>query len=140
MHYAVRVTDDYVGLMGRYVAEGQTIVPGAPLLDVMTPEGIVRTIMSEGWGIVAHIEGGRIFPNANSNEERAEDDDEDDDDTGESGSARSSSGGSGSVFPKGSVICHIVGRDGREAGTVKGLTPRPTTVIARRIARGLNLV
>lgn len=124
MTYAVRVKDDYVGLMGRHVVEGQAIIPGIPLLDVMTPEGIVETIFSEGWGIVAHVEGGRIFPSANSNEERAEDDDEDEDTDGEGGQKRAGSGGRGAVFPKGSVICHIVARE--QHGTRKsGLHPRP---------------
>ncbi|MGA3190800.1 MAG: ATP-binding cassette domain-containing protein, partial [Bryobacteraceae bacterium] len=44
--------------------------PGAPLVDIMTPEGVVETIISEGWGIVAHVEGARVFPAAN-NDERA---------------------------------------------------------------------
>ena len=122
--YAVRVTEDYVGLMGRYVAEGQAIVPGIPLVDIMTPEGVVETIISEGWGVVAHVEGGRIFPSANNNGDRAEDDDEDDSDEGESGSSRSSSGGKSIVFSKGDVICHIVARE--QHGTRKsGLHPRP---------------
>ena len=138
--FAVHVENEYIGLMGRHVVEGQMVTPGAPLMDIMTPEGVVETITSQSWGIVAHIEGGRIFSSANSNDERAEDDDEDEDEDGESGSARGGSGGSGAVFPKGSLICHIVGRDGWETGTIKGLTPRPTTVIAKRRARGLNLV
>ena len=131
MTYAIRVEDEYVGLMGRYVAEGQSIVPGAPLLDIMTPEGVVETILSEGWGVVAHVEGGRIFSKTNGEEERAEDDDEDDGDEGESGQGRSSSGGMGAVFGKGDVICHIVGRDNRAAGKKAGLHPRPAPHLRR---------
>ncbi|MGB9151501.1 MAG: hypothetical protein WCD70_00245 [Alphaproteobacteria bacterium] len=130
--FSVCVENEYVGLMGRHVTEGQMVTPGAPLIDVMTPDGIVETIFSQGWGVVAHIEGGRIFSAANS-DERPEDDEEDDSEDGESGSARGS--GSGTVFPKGSMICHIVARDGKEAGTIKGLTPRPTTVMANRYQR-----
>jgi hypothetical protein len=136
MSYAVRVTADYVGLMGRYVTEGQTIVPGAPLFDIMTPEGVVETIVAESWGIVGHIEGGRLFAKANSNDERAEDDKEDDDDEGESGSSRGSSGGMGVVFSKGDVICHIVARE--QHGTRKsGLHPRPAPALAWRRAMGM---
>ena len=138
MTYAVRVKDEYVGLMGRHVVEGQAIIPGIPLMDVMTPEGIVETIFSEGWGIVAHVEGGRIFPKAtNNNEDRAEDDDEDDSEDGESGSRRSSSGGSDAVFPKGSVICHIVARE--QHGTRKsGLHPRPAPSVKLRRIMGVS--
>ena len=137
MTYAIRVTEDYVGLMGRHVAEGQAIVPGAPLVDVMTPEGVVVTIVSEGWGIVAHVEGGRIFPRALADEDRAEGDDEDDDDEGESGSARGSSGGKGIVFSKGDVICHIVARE--QHGTRKtGLHPRPAPSVRYRRMMGIG--
>jgi hypothetical protein len=136
--YAVLVENDYIGLMGRHVFEGQLVTPGLPLIDIMTPEGMVETIFSQGWGVVAHIEGGRIFPSSNDN--REEDDEEDDQDDGESGSARGGSGGSSSVFPRGSLICHIVGPDGWQAGTIRGLTPRPTTVIAKRRARQFNLM
>ena len=139
MIYAVRVTEDYIGIMGRHVAEGQRVTPGAPLIDIMTPEGIVETIFSKEWGTIAHIEGGRIFFGANSNE-REEDDDEDDEEDGESGSARSSSGGMGMVFSKGDLICQIAPpKDGHDAGTIRGLTPRPTNVMARRYARSMGL-
>lgn len=125
MTYAVRVPEDYVWLMGRFVAEGQAIVPGVPLMDIMTPEGIVETIRSDCWGIVAHVEGHRIFHAQNSNlpEDYEENDDEDDQEDGEGAQGRSSSGGMGVVFSKGDVICHIVARNDRsQAGA--GLRPR----------------
>jgi len=133
MTYAVRVEEDYVGLMGRYVAEGQSIVPGARLLDIMTPEGVVETIVSEGWGIVAHVEGARIFSKSDSNDNNAVDEEEegDDGDDGESGQARGSSGGMGAVFSKGDVVCHIVARSDRaQAG--KGLKPCPSESLRLR--------
>jgi hypothetical protein len=113
-------------------------MPGAPLIDIMTPEGVVETILSEGWGIVAHVEGGRIFSSNKDDEFRAQDDDEDDSDEGESGQGRSSSGGIAAVFGKGDVICHIVGRDNRSAGKKAGLHPRPSPHLRRlRLGEGV---
>jgi len=132
MTYAVRVPDNYVWLMGRFVVEGQTIVPGLPLMDIMTPEGVVQTIRSECWGIVAHVEGQRVFAPVNDSELVEEDydpsdngDDEDESDDGESGQARSSGGGMGVVFSKGDVICHIMTRSDRNS--IKGGKPHPST-------------
>jgi hypothetical protein len=132
MSHAVRVTDDYVGLMGRFVVEGQAIVPGLPLMDIMTPEGIVQTIRSECWGIIAHIEGHRVFSNNNDAELVDEDydphengDDEDEDEDGEAGSGRSSSGGASVVFAKGDLICHIISRG--DQGSIRGGRPHPST-------------
>jgi len=96
-------------------------------MDVMTPEGVVETILAECWGVVAHVEGGRVFFNSdNENYERAEDDDEDDDDQGESGAARSGSGGKGAVYAKGDVICHIVERQFKGGSRDGRLHPRPS--------------
>ncbi len=135
MTYAICVKDDYVGIMGRHVTEGQAVVPGLPLIDIMKPDGLVETIVSEGWGIVAHIEGGRVFQTANSND-RAEDDDEDDDDSGESGQARGSSGGMGTVFSRGDLICHIVSRL-QDGGRKSGLHPRNGASVCFRREMGL---
>ncbi len=132
MTYAVRVTDDYVGLMGRYVVEGQMIVPGLPLLDIMTPEGVVETIHSEGWGIVAHVEGHRVFRAIDDTELVDEDydaqengDDEDEDEDGEGGETRSSGGGSSAVYAKGDLICQIIPRG--DFNSIKGGRPHPST-------------
>ncbi|MDR3423991.1 MAG: hypothetical protein P4M13_02785 [Alphaproteobacteria bacterium] len=132
MAFAIRVTDEYVGLMGRHVAEGQSIVPGAPLLDVMTPDGIVKTILSEGWGVVAHIEGGRIFSNVSGDDAFADDDEytgeeNEGDEDGESGSAQKSGGGRSCVFPRGSVICHVVACSQEGSTRKTGLHPRNAT-------------
>jgi hypothetical protein len=135
MTYAIRVKDDYVGLMGRYVAEGQAIMPGAPLVDIMTPEGVVETILSEAWGVVAHIEGSRIFSDSHRLEDHGDEDEENDgDEDGEnrdSGQGRSSGGGAGMVFSKGDVLCHIVARNNRAAGKKTGLHPRPAPFLRR---------
>ncbi|MDR3448995.1 MAG: hypothetical protein P4M15_04480 [Alphaproteobacteria bacterium] len=135
--YAVCVEEPYVGLMGRHVVEGQGVAPGAPLLDIMTPDGVVRTITSQGWGVVAHVEGGRVFP-AN-NDERDPEDDEDDDDEGESGAARGGSGGGmGVVFSKGDVICHIVARIDSGSARKAGLHPRPAPSVRLRQMLNIN--
>jgi len=139
MTYAVRVPDEYVWLMGRFVSEGQSIVPGVPLMDVMTPEGVVETIISECWGIVAHVEGHRVFRNEDIDLEDEEDkgDDEDESDDGENAQRRSSSGGMSAVFSKGDVICHIVARE--QHGTRKsGLYPRPAPSVRYRRLMGIS--
>jgi hypothetical protein len=114
--FAVRVPEDYVWVVGRHVDEGQSVVPGAALMDVMTPEGVVETIFSKGWGIVAHVEGNRTF--------RGEDMDfglQPDNDAlcadGDSEMVRFS-GGMGAVYARDSVICHIVARS-QEGSTVR---------------------
>lgn len=133
--YSVRVEDEYVGLMGRYVVEGQAIVPGAPLLDIMTPDGVVETITSEGWGVVAHIEGHRVF--IKDDEDRSQEgDDEDDSEDGETAQGRSSSGGMSIIFSKGEIICHIVARQDRVVRG-KGLIPRASPALRLRRTLGL---
>jgi len=132
MSYAVRVPENYVWLMSRFVVEGQTIVPGLPLMDIMTPEGIVQTIRSECWGVIAHVEGQRVFSPVSESElvdenydPREHGDDEDEEDDGEGGQARGSSGGMGVVFSKGDVICHIMSRG--DNNSIKGGRPHPST-------------
>ena len=138
--FAVRVDEEYVGLMGRHVAEGQSIMPGAPLVDIMTPDGIVQTIFSQGWGVVGHVEGGRIFSGANDLLADDEEYDncaiEEDEDDGEGGSAQGGSGTS-SVFPRGSVICHIVARSQGGNTRKTGLHPRNATGPMMRRLMGL---
>jgi hypothetical protein len=136
MAFAIRVDEDYIGLMGRYVAEGQSIVPGAPLVDVMTPDGVVQTIFSQGWGVVGHVEGSRIFSShANDllgDDETYDDDEEEDEEGGAVGS-----GGGSSVFPRGSVICHIVARSQGGNTRKTGLHPRNATGPMMRRLMGL---
>jgi hypothetical protein len=137
MTYAIRVKEDYIGLMGRYVAEGQAIMPGAPLIDIMTPEGVVETILSEAWGIVAHVEGGRIFSDTKNQQDESDDRENDDTEDGESDQGRTSGGSDMMVFSKGDVLCHIVARSNRSTGKKAGLHPRPAPHLRRlRLGEG----
>lgn len=65
MGYAVRVSENYAWIVNCYVEEGQAIVPGAPIFELMGPEGVVETVTSDCWGIVAHVEeaaNDSVFP------------------------------------------------------------------------------
>ena len=62
--FSVRIDQPYAALVVCHVSEGQSIMPGAPLLDLMMPDGLVETVLSEGWGIVGHIEGAEDGENA----------------------------------------------------------------------------
>jgi hypothetical protein len=128
MTYAIRVVDSYAWIVGRHVDEGQSVMPGAPIMDIMTPDGVVETIISEGWGIVAHIEGKKIL-HVNTNV--CED---------EKGDHLCGDGGSemihfnrdmSSVYGRDSVVCHIVARSDRsQVGA--GLRPRPSQSLRMR--------
>ena len=105
MAYAVRLDEEYASVIGRHVDEGEAISPGMPLVDIMTPEGLVMTLVSEGWGIVAHVEGQRIL--------------------GEDTGNTPAGSGDTTLFPQHSVLCHIVARS--DHNSIKGGKPHPST-------------
>lgn len=55
MHYAVR-TPEYAWPIFAHVESGMAVVPGSPVVDIMTFDGVVRTLMSEFHGIVTSVE------------------------------------------------------------------------------------
>jgi len=134
MGFAVRVEDDYVWLVCRYVSEGDPVVPGMPLLAVVRPSGIQETICSEGWGVVGHVEGklplGSAANDRSFNSDVAANDSSFDSHAQEYPCADDASDllcfnkGLGSVFKKNDGLCYILKRYDRGTKTAD-LRPRP---------------
>lgn len=134
MGYAVRLDSEYAWVVDCHIREGESIKPGAPLVDVMLPSGVVETLTSDCWGIVAHIEG-------NAAAWFDSDDDVDEDSlTGKKKKKRGEEGKGGwsslCVYYEGDVLCHIAKRADRNNRDGK-LHPRPAVWI--RLAREAGL-
>jgi hypothetical protein len=57
MHYAVR-TPEAAWPIRFHVESGEAVIPGAPVVDIMTFSGLVHTLTSEFHGIVTCTEDG----------------------------------------------------------------------------------
>lgn len=141
MGFAIRIPDEpYVWLQRLHVDEGQSIAPGADIADVMYPDGVVRTLTAECWGIVAHVEKGLIDTMSSNHVEGAANDDAFDDDEDTQHRIKRRGGSDGrvfSLFKRGDIICHIARRDG--IGNRDGkLHPRQAPAL-RRARLGITL-
>jgi hypothetical protein len=110
MTAAVTIADDYACVIRRYVAEGQAVAPGADLLDIITPSGVVQTIHADCWGIVAHAEGSQV--SSVPSDDRYIDYVNTHNDL--------------HVYVKGDIVCHIVQRDNSAGVRKTGLHPKPS--------------
>ena len=102
-------------LVGVLVRPEQEVVPGKILFEVMGQQegGCTEHITSKDYGVIKPILGGTMFHETN--------------------------GAQLDVYvKKGTPMYRISIRPyGNDAGTIRGLTPRPTNVIARRARRQL---
>ncbi len=122
MPYAVAIAENYACVVGRHVAEGQSVAPGTDLLDIMTQDGMVETIQADCWGIVAHVEGGMISAH----------------DIIEI-NACAMANDVGPMFIQGDIVCHVVPRE--TGGTIRktGLNPKPSMKM-RALRLGFSIV
>ncbi len=134
MTYAVCVSEEYVWVVRRYVDEGQSVAPGAPLVDVMTPEGVVQTLRSEGWGVVSHIEGKRFSSSSHKHETGCDGDEylcaDDGSDFIRLNPAMAA------VFVLNAILCHIVARP-QDGVRKQGFHPRNAASVIYRKTLGL---
>jgi hypothetical protein len=97
---------DLAWLARCYVEEGQAVVPGTDIVDIVLPGGIVETLVCQNFGVIAHIETGGTLPH----DSRAK------------------------AFQAGDMVCHIVDSS-NDSSIRKGKGLHPTRSTKMRLKR-----